>query len=240
MTNVTCGLRGHLSSVSAALEQFLVNRLRARLDGAGSILFSLIWKRKATPAGRPYYQLQASVRRTKGNAFGSWPTPDASAGNISDTTWQSRRQEIKAKGINGNGFGMTLGQASTLAAWPTATKEDGKSSRRHGYMLTGNAGTTLLDAAMLANWATPAARDYRHANARSRYERHANTKGEQLNNQVVHHGPISSGFHAPMENCGQLNPAFSRWLLGFPAEWDDCVPTATRSSRKSRKSSSKQ
>src|SRR4051812_49823548 len=42
MTNATCGLRGHLSSASAALEQSLVSRLKRRLDGAGSTLFSLI------------------------------------------------------------------------------------------------------------------------------------------------------------------------------------------------------
>jgi len=34
--------------------------------------------------------------------------------------------------------------------WPTTTKEDARSSARHGYMITGNQGTTLLDAARLA------------------------------------------------------------------------------------------
>lgn len=31
--------------------------------------------------------------------------------------------------------------------WPTPTASDSRGSRRHGYMLTGNTGTTLLDAA---------------------------------------------------------------------------------------------
>jgi hypothetical protein len=108
MTNATCGLRGHLSSASAALEQSLVSRLRQRLDGAGSILFSLTWKRKATPAGRPYYQLAASARRTSETGFGSspkaWTTP--TAGNACGAN----------KAREG---GTSLNSDGLLAAWPT-------------------------------------------------------------------------------------------------------------------------
>jgi hypothetical protein len=35
----------------------------------------------------------------------------------------------------------------------------------------------------------------------------------------------------------QLNPALARWLMGLPPAWDVCAPTATPSSRKSRKQS---
>src|SRR6516162_5091945 len=79
-TSGTCGLSGFLSSASADLQSSLVSRLRRQLDGAGSTLFSLTWRRRATPAHRPYFQLAASGRRTSGSDCGSWPTPNAMAG----------------------------------------------------------------------------------------------------------------------------------------------------------------
>ncbi|EEA8732919.1 hypothetical protein ABL13_004559, partial [Salmonella enterica subsp. enterica] len=40
-------------------------------------------------------------------------------------------------------------------------------------------------------------------------------------------GVLLTGCAAAMESGGQLNPHLSRWLMGFPVEWDACAPTET-------------
>lgn len=76
-----------------------------------------------------------------------WPTPDASAVNLSEPleTWLARREKLKAKGINGNGAGMPLGIAVRL--WPTPVAADSdKGGTRYG---SGN--LTLRGAAIEAD-----------------------------------------------------------------------------------------
>lgn len=48
-------------------------------------------------------------------------------------------------------------------------------------------------------------------------------------------GGLLTGSSAKMESGGPLNPTHSRWLMGFPPEWDACAATEMPSSRKSRR-----
>ena len=154
------------SSASIALARSLASRLQARLDGRGSTLFSLTWKESATPAGRSFSLLRASVRRMVDTGFSSWPTPQAN---------------------------NALRGGSIQRAFNPARSQD-----LHDHVLTVSSARARLTAS-----------------------------GEML-----------SGCEAATTAGGQLSPRHSRWLIGLPRTWDDCAPTATRSSRKLQPSSS--
>lgn len=100
---LTSGTYGRTSTglfKTADLQSSLASRLRAETDLAGSTLYKLTWKDRATPAGRSIPALRASVRRTSDNgSIGldkGWTTPQAH-----DTSGRSKSQ----KAIHGTKHG---------------------------------------------------------------------------------------------------------------------------------------
>jgi hypothetical protein len=149
-------------------------------------------------------------------------------------TWKAKvtplRRVISAHiqlGLRTSGSGFT--------GWPTPTAQDHFSANATANRSNPNsqhyAGTTLTDAARFSGWLTPSANEDAAGNPGAKMQ-------AMLGSQVkLVHGQTLNGSPAPTEKRGQLNPAFSRWLMGYPAEWDDSAPTAMPSSRKSRQSS---
>lgn len=170
----------------------------------------------------------------------SWPTPNAGHQNDGDTTWQQRREAMKAKHGNGNGFGLNLGQAATLATWATPTTRDWKDG---ATTLENTPVNCLLGRQVLGCWSTPQATDAKCRSSNESMAKRRLESGRQMGIEAEAHlaaGTTLSGSSAATEKRGQLNPAFSRWLMGYPPEWDDCAVTAMQSFPKSRQRSSRQ
>ena len=227
----TFGRRGFSSSASAALTSSLVNRLKARLDMDGSILFAMTWSRKATPSGRWVYRVRVSARSTSGSGYGSWPSPKAQEDGRTLEQYAAGRlrgyETRKGKTAGGPAaLQGTLSIAVQLAGWPRA--EDSEQTGAHrGYA------DTLTSASRLASWATPAGRDWKDtpgmATIATNPDGTTRERLDQLPRQAHLSGPMPSGSPAATGKRGQLNPAFSRWLMGFREAWDVAAIRAHRS-----------
>jgi hypothetical protein len=233
--NDTCGPLFTASSPSAALQWSLASKLRQRMAGNGSPLFVLTWKEQDMSAGVPICALRASVRRTSGNGYTSWPTPQRADDNASRV---ENPQEYSMKQLNRPNSGSNLAwTAQALTSWPTTRTLSGgaeSAERKQELGRTESGGGDLQAAAKLA-WATPQTMDHLpSSNLENRKKKGGCTN---LKDQVS--GLTPTGSIAQTTSGDQLNPAHSRWLIGFPPEWDDCAGTAMLSSRKSRKRSLK-
>ena len=106
---------------------------------------SPIWKRRATPAGRSYWVLTTSARRTDASECSSsrdWPTPTTWEQQESLETWQARREAVKVKAKNGNGFGVPLDMAVQM--WPTPCAREWKDGTSSGNRKSPNLGPTVF------------------------------------------------------------------------------------------------
>lgn len=266
MTLAISGLLGHDSSASASLQRSLENRLMMRLDMAGSTLFKLTWKRRRTPLGRRYLERAALGRRTSGKgctSLGTVNTPQATDyhGGQAERVFapegqrHGRRNNDLAllatvptpmagspatetcNAAGNNDYSRKIVELATVA---TPKSEDSQCAGAHR-----GSPDTLHSQTQLATVSSPSARDWKDTPGMSETgvdpDGSERTRLDQLPRQaqLAASGPTATGGTAETASTGQLNPDYSRWLMGLPTVFSSSADTAMRSFRKLRRRSSK-
>lgn len=236
LTSGTCGPHGTGSLISASLQLSLESKLRARMALDGLTLYRLTWRHRGMPSGRQIFALRGSVRPTSEIAYGSWPTPTLPHGGRVLT----EQQFVTGKRHNGQKVQVGMESAARFVGWPTPSVRDHKGGYQGGRMRDGKWAANVMDqTAQLVGWATPTVSDARRGVNPPR----AHDTGIPLTQQVgmlAISGPTSNGSLSKMPSGGQLNPALSRWVMGYPPEWCACAVTAMQSFLKPGPNSSKQ
>ncbi len=133
----------------------------------------------------------------------------------------------------------TSGNGSTglVKGWTTPTAHDGSprskgQKAKHG---TKHGCADLNHDAQRAGWATATSRDHKDGAC----DLTTNPVNALLGRAVLLSGLTSNGSPAGTGSGGQLNPEFTRWLMGYPVAWGSCGATAMRLCLRSPRRSSK-
>ena len=213
-TNGISGRRCSGSSASVSLSQCLANRLRQRLGTDGLMEYRTTWREKITPLGRSYWEHSASAHRTKEADYSGWPTPTSLSFSESHQPGNNRSMNLTVSLIPTPW--ITPQTVVGLVGWPTPEASNDKERMSNPAIVMRRISRKqqigLEGASHLTPWGTPASRDWKDGHQ----------VDVQTNALLGRQAWLST---ALTENRGVLDAAFSRWLMGFPAVWDEASPS---------------
>lgn len=250
-TNGTSGPSSSVSSMPSDLPSFSVSRFLQRSVTAGLMEYSQIWKERVTPAGRRYWEHTASGHRTSGSdctglAVG-WNSPTASDNEGSGLRSDGRAKlPGQAKELCGSASATTRGSQTTilsrtssailetaaeipLSGYPTPQAHDEREQGKGRPVVNGRVQTHNGDSVsvnlplMVAGYGTPRV-STNNGHGDSDRSHRARIEDQTAGYIGLAHGLISQSGDSVTENRGALDAAFSRWLMGFPQEWDELSP----------------
>lgn len=159
--------------------------------------------------------MPATAPEGNGVMLAGWPSETATLADKGVRTEEGAIREAMRQ------HGADLGAVASLAGWTTPMQ-----SNAHSFP-TDQAKDPQRDLntmALMAGWSTPCHLDSKGLATFPEHSKQANLNRDLQ--RFLLPGATSTSLPAATTRCGGsvLNPAFSRWLMGFPAAWDIMSP----------------